>query len=146
MIWGLQRCWVRHRLGRHAVARRFCLIRHDARRACEVSKPCCFASVTLATGWDGASNSRDDCPAPRNGGWLWIRQLQRRASELGRSSRVVALVNHYDRMCAVRSGANSDPIETLSIIFAQHKARFDSVVLGASIRMGSIPAHRSIGE
>lgn len=61
--------------------------------------------------------------------------LQRRASELGRSSQVVALVNHYDRMCSPVGGGGLTPHETLSIIFAQHKARFDSVVLGAFIRM-----------
>ncbi len=32
-------------------------------------------------------------------------------------------------------GGGLTPHETLSIIFAQHKARFDSVVLGAFIRM-----------
>ena len=37
--------------------------------------------------------------------------------------------------CAVRWGGGLTPHETLSIIFAQHKARFDSVVLGAFIRM-----------
>ena len=48
---------------------------------------------------------------------------------------MVALVNHYDRMCSPVGGGGLTPHETLSIIFAQHKARFDSVVLGAFIRM-----------
>lgn len=61
--------------------------------------------------------------------------LRRGASELGRSSQVVALVNHYDRMCSPVGGNGLTPHEALSIIFAQHKARFDSVVLGAFIRM-----------
>jgi putative nucleotidyltransferase with HDIG domain len=61
--------------------------------------------------------------------------LRRGAKELDRASQVVALVNHYDRMCSPAGGGGSTPHETLSIIFAQHKARFDSVVLGAFIRM-----------
>jgi HD-GYP domain-containing protein (c-di-GMP phosphodiesterase class II) len=61
--------------------------------------------------------------------------LRRGAAELGRASQVVALVNHYDRMCSPQGGAGLTPHETLSVIFAQHKARFDSVVLGAFIRM-----------
>lgn len=61
--------------------------------------------------------------------------LRRGAAELSRSSQVVALVNHYDRMCSPIGGGGLTPHETLSVIFAQHKARFDSVVLGAFIRM-----------
>lgn len=61
--------------------------------------------------------------------------LRRGAAELSRSSQVVALVNHYDRICSPIGGGGLTPHESLSVIFAQHKARFDSVVLGAFIRM-----------
>ncbi len=55
---------------------------------------------------------------------------------LGRSSQVLALVNRYDRMCNPSIGVDSlTPHEALSVIFAQLKSRFDSVVLGAFIRM-----------
>ena len=56
--------------------------------------------------------------------------------DLGRASQVLALVNHYDRMCNPANGVDAlTPHEALSVIFAQHKSRFDSVVLGAFIRM-----------
>jgi HD-GYP domain-containing protein (c-di-GMP phosphodiesterase class II) len=55
---------------------------------------------------------------------------------LGRNSQVLALVNRYDRMCNPSNGVDAlTPHEALSVIFAQLKARFDSVVLGAFIRM-----------
>lgn len=55
---------------------------------------------------------------------------------LGRSSQVLALVNRYDRMCNPSNGVDAlTPHEALSVIFAQLKSRFDSVVLGAFIRM-----------
>ena len=51
-------------------------------------------------------------------------------------SQVLALVNQYDRMCNPAMGVTAlTPHEALSVIFAQLKARFDSVVLGAFIRM-----------
>jgi len=56
--------------------------------------------------------------------------------DLSRAGQIVALVNHYDRMCNPLHGAAAlTPHEALSVIFAQHKARFDAVVLGAFIRM-----------
>lgn len=56
--------------------------------------------------------------------------------DLGRASQVLALVNRYDRMCNPANGVEAlTPHEALSVIFAQLKARFDSVVLGAFIRM-----------
>lgn len=56
--------------------------------------------------------------------------------DLGRASQVLALVNRYDRMCNPANGVDAlTPHEALSVIFAQLKARFDSVVLGAFIRM-----------
>ena len=56
--------------------------------------------------------------------------------DLGRASQVLALVNHYDRMCNPVAGVDAlTPHEALSVIFAQLKARFDPVVLSAFIRM-----------
>ncbi|MFN9471149.1 HD-GYP domain-containing protein [Acidovorax sp.] len=58
------------------------------------------------------------------------------AHDLSRAGQVLALVNHYDRLCSPGSGMGGlTPHEALSVIFAQHKARFDAVVLGAFIRM-----------
>lgn len=58
------------------------------------------------------------------------------AADLSRPGQVLALVNHYDRLCSPGSGMGGlTPHEALSVIFAQHKARFDAVVLGAFIRM-----------
>lgn len=62
--------------------------------------------------------------------------LRLSGSELGRASQVLALVNHYDRMCNPVVGVDAlTPHEALSVIFAQLKSRFDAVVLGAFIRM-----------
>ncbi len=57
-------------------------------------------------------------------------------ADLGRASQVLALVNRYDRMCNPTVGVDAlTPHEALSVIFAQLKVKFDSVVLGAFIRM-----------
>lgn len=59
-----------------------------------------------------------------------------KGGDMGRLSHVIALVNRYDRLCNPATGTNAmTPHEALSMIFAQHKARFDSMVLGAFIRM-----------
>lgn len=56
--------------------------------------------------------------------------------DLVRAGKILALVNHYDRMCnPLHGGDPLTPHEALSVIFAQHKPRFDAVVLGAFIRM-----------
>lgn len=56
--------------------------------------------------------------------------------DLGRASQALCLVNQYDRMCNPLHGAEAlTPHEALSVLFAQLKARFDPVVLGAFIRM-----------
>ena len=56
--------------------------------------------------------------------------------DMGRAGQILALVNHYDRMCnPVGSVEVLTPHEALSAIFAQLKSRFDPVVLGAFIRM-----------
>lgn len=52
------------------------------------------------------------------------------------SGRILALVNRFDNLCnPVRNGPALTPHEALSLLFAQHKSRFDGVVLSAFIRM-----------
>jgi HD-GYP domain-containing protein (c-di-GMP phosphodiesterase class II) len=51
-------------------------------------------------------------------------------------ARVLALVNRYDNLCnPARPAAALTPHESLSMMFAQQKARFDPVALSAFIRM-----------
>ena len=51
-------------------------------------------------------------------------------------ARILALVNRYDNLCnPVRLVTALTPHEALSLLFAQHKARFDNIVLSAFIRM-----------
>jgi HD-GYP domain-containing protein (c-di-GMP phosphodiesterase class II) len=62
--------------------------------------------------------------------------LRLMAEDLSRAGQVLALVNQYDRMCNPPPMVEAlTPHEALSVIFAQHKSRFDPVVLGAFIRM-----------
>jgi HD-GYP domain-containing protein (c-di-GMP phosphodiesterase class II) len=62
--------------------------------------------------------------------------LRLSGADLGRCGQVLALVNRYDRMCNPAVGVDAlTPHEALSVIFAQLKPKFDSVVLGAFIRM-----------
>ncbi|AVS61593.1 phosphohydrolase [Paracidovorax avenae] len=65
-----------------------------------------------------------------------------RGTDLGRAGQVLALVNHYDRLCnPLRGAAPLTPHEALSVLFAQHKSRFDAQVLQCFIRlMGVYPA------
>lgn len=57
-------------------------------------------------------------------------------SELTLGARILALVNRYDNLCnPVRLVTALTPHEALSLLFAQHKARFDNMVLSAFIRM-----------
>jgi HD-GYP domain-containing protein (c-di-GMP phosphodiesterase class II) len=52
------------------------------------------------------------------------------------AGRILALVNRFDNLCnPVRNGIALTPHEALSLLFAQHKGRFDSAVLSAFIRM-----------
>jgi HD-GYP domain-containing protein (c-di-GMP phosphodiesterase class II) len=52
------------------------------------------------------------------------------------SGRILALVNRFDNLCnPVRNGTVLTPHEALSLLFAQHKSRFDAAVLSAFIRM-----------
>ncbi|GAB3489128.1 DUF3391 domain-containing protein [Curvibacter fontanus] len=58
------------------------------------------------------------------------------SSELTQAARILALVNRYDNLCnPLRQVAALTPHEALSLLFAQHKARFDNIVLSAFIRM-----------
>ncbi len=55
---------------------------------------------------------------------------------LSRSARILALVNRYDNLCNPRRLASAlTPHDALALIFSQFKARFDSEVLNAFIRM-----------
>jgi putative nucleotidyltransferase with HDIG domain len=57
-------------------------------------------------------------------------------TELTLAARILALVNRYDNLCnPVRLVTAMTPHEALSLIFAQHKARYDGMVLSAFIRM-----------
>ncbi|KRI00691.1 HD-GYP domain-containing protein [Curvibacter sp. PAE-UM] len=56
--------------------------------------------------------------------------------DLTMPARILALVNRYDNLCnPVRLVTALTPHEALSLLFAQHKARFDNIVLSAFIRM-----------
>jgi len=51
-------------------------------------------------------------------------------------ARVVALVNRYDNLCNPHVAARAlTPHESLSLLFAQAKSKFDSAILGAFIKM-----------
>jgi HD-GYP domain-containing protein (c-di-GMP phosphodiesterase class II) len=59
-----------------------------------------------------------------------------KGDKIGSLAKILALVNRYDNLCnpGNPSGALT-PHEALSLIFAQMKARFDTITLGAFIRM-----------
>jgi HD-GYP domain-containing protein (c-di-GMP phosphodiesterase class II) len=62
--------------------------------------------------------------------------LRAKADSMSRSARILALVNRYDNLCnPSRPAAALTPHESLSIIFAQQKTRFDAGALSAFIRM-----------
>ena len=62
--------------------------------------------------------------------------LKIRAEAQSPIARILALVNRYDNLCnPSRPAAALTPHESLSLIFAQLKARFDSTALSAFIRM-----------
>ncbi len=59
-----------------------------------------------------------------------------KGSAMTRCARILALVNRYDNLCnPSRPAAALTPHESLSVIFAQLKSRFDPVALSAFIRM-----------
>ncbi len=61
---------------------------------------------------------------------------------IGMGARVLALVNRYDNLCNPHSRTLAlTPHEAVSVLFAQGRSRFDTVVLNAFIRMmGVYPA------
>jgi HD-GYP domain-containing protein (c-di-GMP phosphodiesterase class II) len=62
--------------------------------------------------------------------------LRIKGDVMSASARILALVNRYDNLCnPSRPAAALTPHESLSLIFAQLKTRFDSAVLSAFIRM-----------
>jgi putative nucleotidyltransferase with HDIG domain len=62
--------------------------------------------------------------------------LHLKEDRLGTAGKILALINRYDNLCnPPKSALALTPHEALSVIFAQMKARFDAVVLGAFIRM-----------
>lgn len=68
-------------------------------------------------------------------------------ADFSRAGRVVALVNHYDRMChPLKNEHPLTPHEALSVMFSQMKPRFDAVILGAFIRMMGVYPPGSIVE
>jgi hypothetical protein len=62
------------------------------------------------------------------------------------ASRIVALVNRYDNLCNPHVAAKAlTPHESLSLLFAQGKSKFDTAILGAFIRMmGVYPAGSTV--
>lgn len=62
------------------------------------------------------------------------------------ASRIVALVNRYDNLCNPHVAARAlTPHESLSLLFAQGKSKFDTAILGAFIRMmGVYPAGSTV--
>ena len=62
------------------------------------------------------------------------------------AARIVALVNRYDNLCNPNVAARAlTPHESLSLLFAQGKTKFDTAILGAFIRMmGVYPAGSTV--
>ena len=59
-----------------------------------------------------------------------------RGESMAMAGRILALVNRYDNLCnPSRTAAAMTPHESLSLIFAQLKTRFDTTALSAFIRM-----------
>lgn len=61
-------------------------------------------------------------------------------------ARIVSLVNRYDNLCNPNVAARAlTPHESLSLLFAQGKTKFDTAILGAFIRMmGVYPAGSTV--
>jgi HD-GYP domain-containing protein (c-di-GMP phosphodiesterase class II) len=62
------------------------------------------------------------------------------------AARIVSLVNRYDNLCNPNVAARAlTPHESLSLLFAQGKSKFDTAILGAFIRMmGVYPAGSTV--
>ncbi len=62
--------------------------------------------------------------------------MRAKGESMALGARILALVNRYDNLCnPSRAAAAMTPHESLSLIFAQLKTKFDSVALSAFIRM-----------
>jgi putative nucleotidyltransferase with HDIG domain len=62
--------------------------------------------------------------------------LQVRAERLSASSRLVALLNHYDKLCNAPDPAHSlTPHEALSLLFSEGAEKFDTSILANFIKM-----------
>lgn len=72
--------------------------------------------------------------------------LRLNADRMTTAARIVALVNRYDNLCnPPLPSAALTPHESLSLLFAQGKSKFDTTILGAFIRMmGVYPAGSTV--
>ena len=72
--------------------------------------------------------------------------LHLNTDRMTQASRIVALVNRYDNLCNPHLAAKAlTPHESLSLMFAQGKTKFDTPILGAFIRMmGVYPAGSTV--
>ena len=69
------------------------------------------------------------------------------AERISAAARIVALVNRYDTLCNPLNPAKGlTPHESLSLIFAQMKSRFDAVTLSAFIKMMGVYPPGSVVE
>ena len=72
--------------------------------------------------------------------------LRLNADRMTAAARVVSLVNRYDKLCNPHlPGRALTPHESLSLLFAQGKNKFDTAILGAFIKMmGVYPAGSTV--
>ena len=72
--------------------------------------------------------------------------LKLNTDKMSASARIVALVNRYDNLCNPHLVAKAlTPHESLSLLFAQGKTKYDTAILGAFIRMmGVYPAGSTV--
>jgi putative nucleotidyltransferase with HDIG domain len=72
--------------------------------------------------------------------------LRLNADRMTAAARIVSLVNRYDNLCNPNIAARAlTPHESLSLLFAQGKTKFDTPILGAFIRMmGVYPAGSTV--
>jgi putative nucleotidyltransferase with HDIG domain len=72
--------------------------------------------------------------------------LKLNTDRMSAAARIVALVNRYDNLCNPHLVAKAlTPHESLSLLFAQGKTKYDTAILGAFIRMmGVYPAGSTV--
>ncbi len=72
--------------------------------------------------------------------------LRLNTDRLTAAARIVALVNRYDSLCNPHVAAHAlTPHESISLLFAQGRTKFDTAILGAFIRMmGVYPAGSTV--